>query len=239
MDTRLFQDELLYCENKHKPFFRGKIHLYSLILFPIAFWFLYNGIASSYPFFIASISLFTNFLCFGISAIYHVFDWPSDVEIILQKLDHASISLWCFCMMFPIAFLLLPPPHGIQLICLCAATCTCNLYSIYISKPMIILSAAVPAVLLLYCDTCFIYMTNEEWIYMWCVYAFQIAGTMFFSLKQTPVFLDPDVFGYHEIFHGLSIFTATFVFLLNYSIASRYENTITSSMLYDVYKDVV
>ena len=129
----------------------------------------YNGIASSYPFFIASISLFTNFLCFGISAIYHVFDWPSDIEIILQKLDHASISFWCFGMMFPTAFLLLPQPHGIQLICLCAAACTCNLYSIYISKPMIILSAAVPAVLLFYCDTCFIYMTSEEWIYMWCV----------------------------------------------------------------------
>lgn len=233
MDTRLFQDEPLYCENKHKPVFRGKIHLYSLILFPIAFWFLYNGIASSYPFFIASISLFTNFLCFGISAIYHVFDWPSDIEIILQKLDHASISFWCFCMMFPTAFLLLPQPHGIQLICLCAAACTCNLYSIYISKPMIILSAAVPAVLLFYCDTCFLYMTAEEWIYMWCVYTFQIAGTLFFSLKQTPVFLDPDVFGYHEIFHCLSIFTAAFVYVLNYSIASRYENTITPSMLYE------
>ena len=233
MDTRLFQDEPLYCENKHKPVFRGKIHLHSLILFPIAFWFLYNGIASSYPFFIASISLFTNFLCFGISAIYHVFDWPSDIEIILQKLDHASISFWCFGMMFPTAFLLLPQPHGIQLICLCAAACVCNLYSIYISKPMIILYAAVPAVLLFYCDTCFIYMTSEEWIYMWCVYAFQIAGTMFFSLKQTPVCLDPDVFGYHEIFHCLSIFTAAFVYVLNYSISSRYENTITPSMLYE------
>ena len=191
MDSRLFQDEPLYCENRHKPVFRGKIHLYSLILFPIAFWFLYNGIENSYSFFIAFISLFTNFLCFGISAIYHVFDWPSDIEIILQKLDHASISFWCFCMMFPTAFLLLPQPHGIQLICLCAAACTCNLYSIYISKPMIILSAAVPAVLLFYCDTCFLYMTAEEWIYMWCVYAFQIAGTMIFFFETDACLFGP------------------------------------------------
>lgn len=226
MDTRLFQDEPLYCENRHKPVFRGKIHLFSLILFPIAFWFLYNGIVSSYPFFIVSISLFTNFLCFGISAIYHIFDWPSDVEIILQKLDHASISFWCFGMMFPTAFLLFPQPYGFQFICLCGFMCVCNLYSIYISKPMLLLASAVPAVLLLYCDMCFLHMTTEEWIYMWCVYGFQIAGIMFFSLKPAPDFLDPDVFGYHEIFHCLSIFAAIFVYVVNYSIALRYE-TIT------------
>ena len=222
MDSRLFQDEPLYCENKHKPYFRGKIHLYSLILFPIAFWFLYNGIENPYSFFIAFISLFANFLCFGISAIYHIFDWPSEVEIILQKLDHASISVWCFGMMFPTAFLLFPQPYGFQFICLCGFTCVCNLYSIYISKPMLLLSSAVPAILLLYSDTCFLHMTTEEWIYMWCVYGFQIAGTVFFSLKPAPAFLDSDVFGYHEIFHSLSIFAAIFVYLLNYSIASRY-----------------
>ncbi len=98
---------------------------------------------------------------------------------------------------------------------------------------MLLLSSAVPAVLLLYCDTCFLHMTTEEWIYMWGVYGFQIAGTMFFSLKQTPVCLDPDVFGYHEIFHSLSIFAAIFVYVVNYSIASRYENTIIPSMLYE------
>ncbi len=33
LDNRLFKEELLYCEGKHKPFLRGKIHLASLVFF--------------------------------------------------------------------------------------------------------------------------------------------------------------------------------------------------------------
>ena len=55
-------------------------------------------------------------------------------------------------------------------------------------------------------------MNSWEWISMWCVFAFQGAGTMIFTLKINPVFLNPEIFGYHELFHFLSLFAA-FLFI--------------------------
>jgi hypothetical protein len=66
-------------------------------------------------------------------------------------------------------------------------------------------------------------MNTLEWISMWCVFAFQIAGTIVFSLKIDPFFMKPEIFGYHELFHFLSLFAAFFVYQLNYSIVSRYK----------------
>lgn len=37
MDTRLFQDELLYCENKHKPFSAAKYIYTHSYYFPLRF----------------------------------------------------------------------------------------------------------------------------------------------------------------------------------------------------------
>jgi hypothetical protein len=60
MDERLFVDEKLYCEGKPKPWFRGKIHLVSLVFIAPAIYFSQNNIWSH-------INIITNFCCFGVS----------------------------------------------------------------------------------------------------------------------------------------------------------------------------
>lgn len=229
MDTRLFQSEKLYCEGKHKPIYRGYVHLYSLVLFPIGLWFLYNGIASSYAFTLVSLNLFLNFLCFGTSAVYHTGNWSLQTEIFLQKMDHIVISLWCLGMIVPVSLLVFPYEIKISTISLSVALCVSNCYFITISKPSLLLSAAIPSLFLFYLDSCFLYMNTIELIFMWGVYGFQCIGTMFFSLKITPSFCNNDIFGYHEIFHTMSILVSICLFIFEYSIASRYNDPLSIS----------
>jgi len=58
---------------------------------------------------------------------------------------------------------------------------------------------------------------------MWCVFAFQIAGTIIFSMKIDIGIISSELFGYHELFHSLSLFVAVFLYTLNYSIAVRHK----------------
>ena len=37
-------------------------------------------------------------------------------------------------------------------------------------------------------------------------------------------FIDPTIFGYHELFHVLSLFAAFFVYQISYSAAVRYKD---------------
>lgn len=231
MDTRLFKNDKLYCEGQHKPVYRGYIHLYSLVLFPIGLWILYTGIASSYVFTIASLNLIGNYICFGTSAIFHIGNWSVQTEIILQKIDHIGISLWCFGMIAPFSLLLFPYHISNKIICLCSVAFLGNSFLIYISKPSIILSANIPMVFLLYIDSCTMHINQLELFFISCAYVFIAIGGFFYAFKITPSFFNTDIFGYHEIFHTFSVIVSIFTFLFTYSIAARYEDTINYNML--------
>ena len=60
-DNRLFKGELLYCEGKHKPFLRGKIHLASLVFFPMGFYYLHYA---KHPI-TGNRNLITNIVCYA------------------------------------------------------------------------------------------------------------------------------------------------------------------------------
>jgi hemolysin III len=231
MDTRLFKNEQLYCEGLHKPVYRGYIHLFSLFLFPVGLCFLYNGITSPYAFKFSTVNLITNFICFVTSSIYHIGNWSVKTEIILQKLDHINISIWCVGMVVPVSFLLFPYNVGIPLLCLCSSAFIGNCYFIYLSKPSMLLSSAVPATILLYVDSCALYMNNVEWVSMWCIFGFQLIGMLFFELKLSPSFFNADMFGYHEIFHTISILVSICVFIFVFSIAARYEDPVNYNLI--------
>jgi len=224
MDNRLFSDETLYCEGLFKPKLRGKIHLFSLIVFPFVCRHLYKGSGGfTFPFFISSVNLLTNLCCFTTSALYHVLDWSLEEEITMQKMDHFTISLWCIGMMFPVAFLLFPRKNGIIFITVTAIACIINWICIYRSKPSLFFSSLVPSSILLFGNLCYKYMTTNELVSMVAVFLFQGLGTMVLSTKFEFDFIDPTVFGYHELFHVLSLFAAFFVYQISYSAAVRYK----------------
>ena len=222
-DNRLFKGELLYCEGKQKPFFRGKIHLASLIFFPMGFYFAYH---SNHPI-SGSMNLMTNFICYGASGIYHTFSWSPSTEIIMQKIDHFGISLWSVGMMMPIAFILFPIKIRIVFLTIILSSFFVNSHAIWNSRPSIIKSSAITGSLLLFSPACYYYMNNYELKCMWLSYGFQAAGTMAYLKNQqlqtdlTKKTKANHIFGYHELFHAFSLFTAFFIYTLNNSIINR------------------
>lgn len=112
-DGRLFPEYKLYCEGMNKPKGRGKIHLAASLLLPLGLVHLFleaNG--SFYGIISSTFYIFTNIWCYGVSGIYHVFQWSARTEIILQKLDHCGIALLSCGTMMPVIFLLAPWPYG-------------------------------------------------------------------------------------------------------------------------------
>ena len=221
-DNRLFKNELLYCEGKYKPFFRGKIHLASLVFFPVGFYFVYY---SNHPI-PGSINLMTNMFCYAASGIYHTFSWSPSTEIIMQNLDHFGISLWSMGMMMPIAFVLFPIKIRVAFLTILLSSFFANSHAIWYSQPSVIKSSAITGSLLLFLPVCYQHMNDFEWKYMWLSYGFQAAGMMAYLKNQN---LQTDLikkkvnhaFGYHELFHTLSLFTAFCVYTLNYSIINH------------------
>ena len=202
IDSRLFCDEVLYSEGRHKPFFRGKIHLMALTTF---IFYLMDHIQlakdNNVAFLLGCLNLFGNCFCFFTSALYHVFSWSIRAEITLQKLDHMAISLWCHFMMYPVAFLLLPKEYGYTFIFINTIICITNCMNIYYSKPSILIHSLVPGSLVLFLPVCWYSMSQQEWWYCMGVYFFQISGTVVFVIGKTPSFCNKDLFTFHEIFH--------------------------------------
>src|SRR5690625_2844892 len=98
-----------------KPLLRGWIHtgtgptataggvvLISLARGPVAKW-------------AAAVFMFTSLLLFGISSIYHRFNWSPRVKQVFRRLDHANIFLLIAGTYTPIALLALPLEKGIIL----------------------------------------------------------------------------------------------------------------------------
>jgi channel protein (hemolysin III family) len=223
IDSRLFWDEVLYSEGRHKPFFRGKIHLMALITF---IFYLIDHIKlakdNNLAFLLGCLNLFGNCFCFFTSALYHVFSWSVSTEITLQKLDHMAISLWCHLMMYPVAFLLLPKEYGYTFIFINTIICITNFVIIYYSKPSILIHSLVPGSLVIFLPVCWYYMSQQEWWYCIGVYFFQILGTVVFVIEKTPSFCNKDLFTFHEIFHFLSLGSSLFVYLANKEIIKNY-----------------
>ena len=220
MDGRLFADELLYCEGKHKPWFRGKIHLTSLVLVPAALHHIQtNNIRSPWIY----MNLFGNTLCFAVSGIYHTFKWCPSTEIILQKLDHQAISLWTVTMMTPIAFHIFPTEIRVKFITILISMFMANSYAIWSSRPSTILASSIPASVLLFLDECWKRMSSDELTFMYWGFVFQSVGTILYTLSNRGYKLcgKDTIYGYHELFHTLSVLMAYCVYMCNYTIGNQ------------------
>ena len=66
-------------------------------------------------------------------------------------------------------------------------------------------------------------MTSWEFISILSVFFFQGLGTFVFSTKFEISIMKSDIFGYHELFHVVSLFGAFFLYQLSYSIAVRHN----------------
>ena len=211
-DGRLYENELLYREGRHKPTLRGCLHLLCVLLLPYVVWRLtQQGRGSLYTMFVALLFSTTNVLLFVCSAIFHVGIWSHETEIMMQKLDHMACSLFAAGKMIPLAMLAFPKYPGMLLLCMLTVTCIWNFWNTINCKPSVIRQAMIPACLMPFIyPYCIDHMTFFEFYAMVLILVCQGIGALIFTYEYPNPF--PNHFGYHEIFHifvaiagGLSI----------------------------------
>ena len=220
-DGRLYENELLYVEGRHKPALRGWIHALCVLGLPFVVWRLIKqGSGSPYATFVAIMFSITNVLIFVCSALFHVGSWSHQVEIVLQKLDHMACSLFAAGKMVPLAMLAFPTRVGILLVGFIVIMCVWNFWSTIKLQPSVLRQAMIPACLLPFIyPYCFEHMTTFEFYSMVSILVLQGIGAMIFSYEYPNPF--PNHFGYHEIFHIFVVMAAGLSVVASGSIIER------------------
>lgn len=204
----LLDDELEHSPDaEQKPTWRGWIHAGT---FPVA---IALGIvlvvfadgaaakASSAVFFASSL------LLFGISAVYHRFNWGDRAKRTLKRLDHANIFLLIAGTYTPLAVLCLPPEKATLLLWLVwsGAALGIGFRVLWVGAPRWLY---VPLYLLL--GWAAVMFMGDFFAANWITMSLVIAGGLLYSAgaivygfkKPNPF---PGRFGFHEIFHTATL----------------------------------
>ncbi len=190
-----------------KPTWRGWIHAVTFpisVIAGIVLIVLADGAAAKWG---AVVFTVTSMLLFGISSIYHRFDWSPPVKRMLKRLDHANIFLLIAGTYTPIALIALPREKGLLLLLFvwAGALLGIGFRVFWISAPRWLY---VPLYLLLgWAAVMYLVdLMNANVIMMLLVVVgglLYTAGAVIYGMKRpNPV---PGVFGFHEIFHTLTV----------------------------------
>jgi hemolysin III len=163
-----------------------------------------NGVAATWSSFVFVLS---SLLLFGISAVYHRFNWSPPVKAVFRRLDHANIFILIAGTYTPLGVLALPSEKGFWL-----------LLGVWIGAGLGILFrvlwlgaprwAYVPLYLILGLVSV-IYIpdlaaANVAMLVLVLVGgAAYVTGAIVYGIKRPNPF--PGVFGFHEVFHALTV----------------------------------
>jgi hemolysin III len=155
----------------------------------------------------SAVFMLTSMLLFGNSALYHRFDWRPRTKVLLKRIDHANIFLLIAGTYTPLAVLALPPSKGILLLSLVWAGALVGIgFRVF-------------------------WITAPRWLYVpiyvalgWAAVAYVVdllhanvammilvliggllytIGAVIYGMKLPNPF--PGRFGFHEIFHSLTV----------------------------------
>lgn len=113
----LLEDALAHPEVEKKPTWRGWIHAGTAplaVAAGIVLIVLADGAAAKAA---SAVFMASSILLFGISAVYHRFNWRPSVKAVFRRLDHANIFLLIAGTYTPLAVSALPFDQGIVLLC--------------------------------------------------------------------------------------------------------------------------
>ena len=155
----------------------------------------------------AAVFTLTSMLLFGMSAVYHRFNWSPRTKLVLKRIDHANIFLLIAGTYTPLAVLALPPVEGIVLLALVwGGTVIGILFRVFwISAPRWLYVAL------------YLLLGWAAVMYMPALFAANLAmmilvivggllytgGAIVYALKKPNLW--PGVFGFHEIFHVCTV----------------------------------
>lgn len=223
-DGRIFNNCKLYCEGAHKPEYRGFFHLLAVIMFPYIFWKYWELTSLSsepLPFYLAMFCVFSGFITVTISALYHIVPWTAEQEIMINRADHLSLIVFAMSVFLPALLLMLPKWLGYPFFVLIVSLTAWNWYKTLPSggHPSLFRMMAVPFSQVPTFYHYYKLMTDFEWYAFWTCGASQILGVLGFVKEFT--FFDPNVMGFHEIYHISTIISIVAAYMMNYSIIGR------------------
>ncbi|MBK4347279.1 PAQR family membrane homeostasis protein TrhA [Lacisediminihabitans changchengi] len=190
-----------------KPTWRGWIHAGTFplaVALGIVLIVLAHGVTAKL---VSAVFVLCSMLLFGISALYHRINWQPKTRRLFKRLDHANIFLLIAGSYTPITVLALPPNKAVLLICLVWGGALLGiLFRIFwIGAPRWLY---VPLYLLLgYAAFAFIadfFAANAAMMTLILVGGlFYSIGAVVYAFKRPNPF--PGRFGFHEIFHALTL----------------------------------
>lgn len=149
----------------------------------------------------------TSLLLFGISALYHRINWKPKTKVMLKRFDHANIFLLIAGTYTPLAVLALPPSKGVLLLVMVWSGALLGIFFrvfwvhaprwLYVALYILLGWAAMMYVVDLF-------QANVAMMVLVIVGGLAYtAGAVIYGMKKpNPI---PGVFGFHEIFHTLTV----------------------------------
>ena len=207
MSLPLIEDAESFPHVEVKPTWRGWIHTGTFplaIAAGIVLIVLADGPAAKWS---SAVFMTTSLLLFGISALYHRFNWSPKTKVMLKRFDHANIFLLIAGTYTPLAVLALPPSKGVLLLVLVwiGATLGIAFRVFWVHAPRWLYVALY--ILLGWAAMMYIvdlFQANVAMMILVVVGGLTYtAGAVIYALKKpNPI---PGVFGFHEIFHTLTV----------------------------------
>ncbi len=203
----LLDDELAFPPADIKPTWRGWIHAGTFpvaIVLGIVLVVAADGVAAKVS---CSIFFASSLLLFGTSALYHRINWSPRVKAVFKRIDHANIFLLIAGSYTPITVLCLPPAKATLLLAIIwsGAGLGIAFRIFWIGAPRWLY---VPLYVLLGWGAVLFIVDffQANWIMMTLIIIGGLCytvGAVFYALKRpNPI---PGVFGFHEIFHTLTL----------------------------------
>lgn len=195
-----------------KPMLRGWIHAgtfpvaIALGVLLIAF---SNGVAAIAG---AAIFMATSLALFGVSALYHRIGWSPSVKAIFRRVDHANIFLLIAGTYTPLSLMLLPPEKATILLALVWTGALAGVFFrvFWIGAPRwlyVVLYVLLGWSAMLFVTDLF----RASWITMTLVLIggvlYSVGAAVYGFKRPNP---SPRWFGFHEVFHSLTV--AAFLF---------------------------
>ncbi|MGZ3724690.1 MAG: PAQR family membrane homeostasis protein TrhA [Pseudobdellovibrio sp.] len=160
-------------------------------------------------------------LLFGISAIYHRPQWNPQTRALLKRLDHSAIFILIAGTFTPVCVFALSEKSSHQLLSVVwSAAIAGVLQSIFWVKAPKYVTALFYVIMgwlaLPYLSEIHMSHGNSQISLLLAGGVFYTLGAFFYALKKPNLF--PGVFGYHELFHLLTIIAAGLHFAVVYQL---------------------
>lgn len=190
-----------------KPTWRGWIHAGTFpvtIIAGIILLVLADGAAAKWS---SAVFVVSSMLLFGNSALYHRFNWKPRTRLILKRIDHANIFLLIAGSYTPITVLALPPGKAVLLLSLVwgGAILGIAFRVFWIHAPRwlyVPLYLALSWGALMFIVDFFAADALMMTLILVGGVCYSVGAVVYGLKKPNPV---PGVFGFHEIFHALTV----------------------------------